>query len=404
MDELEKETEYTEDPVKTEVRKSKENTKKKKKKKRRKKRMPIGWVIVLDLLAIGLGLIIFALFHHVLYAYNILVEPGSTQGEQVGTLSSEPADTPVPTEFSEQTPPPEESAEPEPTPEPTPARVYSGMWGEKFADQFTEGEVIQTEDSYKSENVSITLTRVEKPRLIYYVADIYISDLKYFGTAFASGEGNGEYNTGTEVQIDKIANRVNAVVAINGDHYKLHQGIVVRNGVLYRETTNEDICVLYTDGRMETMMKDEVDMETLKTAGVWQVWSFGPGLLDAEGHAKTFTNNQANALGVNVENPRCAIGYYEPGHYCFVKVEGNRWGKFIGSYGLTFTDMAKLFEEFGCVSAYNLDGGRSTAMSWQGEFLSTNYDRGSFDIIYIADTSVVAEVPKAAEEAAGSEG
>jgi exopolysaccharide biosynthesis protein len=58
----------------------------------------------------------------------------------------------------------------------------------------------------------------------------------------------------------------------------------------------------------------------------------------------------------------------------------------------------------GCRKAYALDGGRSAAMAWMGEFLSTNYDRGSFDIVYIADTPVVGEAPKSAEEPAESEG
>ena len=66
--------------------------------------------------------------------------------------------------------------------------------------------------------------------------------------------------------------------------------------------------------------------------------------------------------------------------------------------------VATMFEELGCVRAYALDGGRSAAMSWMGEFLSTNYDRGSFDIVYIADTPVVADAPKTEETSAGSEG
>lgn len=366
--------------------------------------MSVGKMVVLDLLAIIVGLNVFALFHHVLDYWDIHLGTAAPTPVVVATLPPQPTASAAPTEEPVQAQLPEESAEPEPTPEPTPARVYSGMWGEKFADKFTEGEVIQTENSYQSANVNITLERIEEPGLVYFVADVYISDLKYLGTAFATGEGNGEYNVGTEVQIDRIANRVNALVAINGDHYKLHNGIVIRNGVLYSETPYEDVCVLYTDGRMETFTKNELDIEAVKAASPWQVWSFGPGLLDAEGHAKTFTDGQSNVLSVNVKNPRCAIGYYEPGHYCLVKVEGNRWGKFIGSYGMTFSELAAMFEVRGCVRAYALDGGRSAAMSWMGEFLSTNYDRGSFDIIYIADTPVVANVSKTEDIPAESEG
>ena len=386
-------------PEENKAQKKKSTGKKSKSRRRKKKKMPVGKMVVLDLLAIAVGLVVFALFHHVLDYWDIHLGKQATAPVVLATLPPEPTADAAPAETPQLI-----ETTPEPEAEPTPTYVRSGMWGEKFADKFTEGEVIRTEDSYRSENVYITLERIEEPGLVYFVADVYISDLKYLGTAFATGEGNGEYNVGTEVRIDEIANRVNAIVAINGDHYKLHNGIVIRNGMLYSETPYEDVCVLYTDGSMETYTKDELDIEEVKAAGPWQVWSFGPGLLDAEGHAKTFTDGQSNVLSVNVKNPRCAIGYYEPGHYCLVKVEGNRWGKFIGSYGMTFSELARMFEERGCVRAYALDGGRSAAMSWQGEFLSTNYDRGSFDIVYIADTPVVTDAPKEAEMPAESEG
>ena len=246
----------------------------------------------------------------------------------------------------------------------------------------------------------MTVERIEQPGLVYYVADVYVSDLKYFGSAFANGEGTGEYNAGLG-QIGSISQRVGAVAAICGDHYYgRSEGIVVRNGVLYRDTHNEDVCVLYTDGSMVTMTDAELDIEAVKAASPWQVWSFGPGLLDAEGHAKTFTDNQSNALSVNPQNPRCAIGYYEPGHYCLVEIEGNRWGCFIGSYGLDLSQMALLFENMGCKSAYNLDGGRSAAISWMGERLSVDYSRTISDIIYVTDTPITGAAAESEGETA----
>ena len=353
------------------------------------KRMSVAAMILLDVLAIGIGLVVFALFHHVLPTYFGF---GVKKSEPVvlATLPPQPAVSLEPTAApaqSEGT----ETEEAEPTPEPTPTRVYSGVWGEKFADKFTEGEVIQTENSYRSENVSVTVERVVEDRLVYYVADIYVSDLKYLGTAFANGEGNGDYRSGL-AEIDAMAKRVNAIVAIYGDHYHGRQeGLIVRNGVLYQETPFQDVCVLYTDGRMETMTRDELDIEAVKAAGVWQAWSFGPGLLDAEGHAKTFGDHQANVMGINPQNPRSAIGYYEPGHYCLVEIEGNRAGCFIGSYGLTLSEMGTLFEQMGCKCAYNLDGGRSAAIAWMGERINVNYGRTLSDIIYVTDTPVESE-------------
>lgn len=275
-------------------------------------------------------------------------------------------------------PVPEPTPEPilEPTPEPTPSRVYSGVWGEKFADKLTEGEVIRTENSYRSANVSVTLERVEEDQLIYYVADIYVSDIEYFRTAFA----NDKYNGGFKYIAD-ISKDVGAIVAVTGDHYAgRYAGIVIRNGVFYQGIRFEDICVLYRDGRMETIDMREVDVNAIREADPWQVWSFGPELLDDEGHAK----DQFNTI-VYPANPRSAIGYVEPGHYYLVEVEGSRGGVWSGSRGMDMHQLAELFESLGCRSAYNLDGGRSAAITWMGELVSANYGRSIPDIICVVD-------------------
>ena len=69
-------------------------------------------------------------------------------------------------------------------------------------------------------------------------------------------------------------------------------------------------------------------------------------------------------------NPRTAIGYYEPGHYCFVLVDGRQEGY---SRGMLLPELAKVFEELGCQRAYNLDGGGSAVMT----FLHERYSRQS---------------------------
>ena len=355
------------------------------KKKKRKRRMSVGAMIVLDLLAIGVGLLLFALFHHVLDWYGIRLGEKTIEPVVLTTLAPEPEPSASPED------PLQNSDSVEPTPEPTPTRTYSGVWGEKFADKFTEGEIIETENSYQSENVNVTVTKVEEPGLVYYIADIYVSDLKYLRTASANGGGEGNFSGGLATA-GAISGRVNALASICGDHYYgRREGLVVRNGVLYRDTNFEDVCVIFSDGRMETMTDEELDIEAIKAANPWQVWSFGPGLLDAEGRAKNFADRQSNALGIFPRNPRCAIGYYEPGHYCLVEIEGNRAGCFIGSWGLDLNEMGQLFEKLGCKSAYNFDGGRSAAICWMGEQISVNYGRTISDIVFVTDDPLESE-------------
>ena len=335
---------------------------------KKKKRMSVGATIALDLLAIAAGLLVFALFHHVLPHYGIL---RGEESEPVVLVTLAPQPTPEPTAVPVEEP---EETPPEETPEPV--RVYSGRWGEKFADKFTDGEVIQTENSYQSANVNVSYQRIEENDVIYFVADVYVSDLGYLRSGFA----NGKYNGGFQM-IDEIARQENAVVALSGDHYAGRgEGLVVRNGVLYRETRFQDVCVLLSDGTMVTLTNAELDMDDLKAAAPWQVWAFGPELLDDEGHALTSFNSI-----VLPNNPRAAIGYVEPGHYYLVEVEGTRTGYYSGSRGMKMYELANLFESLGCKSAYNLDGGQSVGLAWMGELVSFRYDRSIPDIIYVAD-------------------
>ena len=330
--------------------------------KARKKQISVPGMIALDLLCIILGLNIFAYFHHV----RDYLHPA--QAAPVALITPAPATVPPSTQPSEEESPQETAADPQRTEE---------MWADRFPGVFTDGEIIHTEDTYKSANISVSVSRVEKPGLLYHVAEIYIKDISCLRTAF--GEGGYGYRGMTA----DMAAANHAIVAISGDYYSARQeGIVVRNGVLYRDTRFEDVCVLLSDGRMLTLAPDEVDMDQLKEAAPWQVWSFGPRLLD-HGKAMSVFNST-----VERNNPRSAIGYVEPGHYFFVQVDGRNAN---GSRGLPLTDLARLFEELGCESAYNLDGGQSAGFVWNGELQSYAYGRSVSDIIYITDQPVKGE-------------
>ena len=62
-------------------------------------------------------------------------------------------------------------------------------------------------------------------------------------------------------------------------------------------------------------------------------------------------------------NPRSVLGYYEPGHYAFLVVDGRTKE----SKGVTMQELSQLCETLGFARAYNLDGGRSSVLiSTQG--------------------------------------
>ena len=107
----------------------------------------------------------------------------------------------------------------------------------------------------------------------------------------------------------------------------------------------------------------------------WQTWQFGPALLDENGEAKREFNS-----ALYPPNPRCAIGYYEPGHYCFVVVDGRQERYSMGAH---LRELSALMKKLGCKAAYNLDGGMSVQMYFNGAFQNhTSGVRPIGDIIY----------------------
>ena len=352
---------------------------------RDRKSLPAWAVAIINALMTGVILLVFAFFHHVLpamisemerqQALLNATEPPVIQTEAPTVSQTEPLSTGAasegftePTEAPVVTEPPKELTE----------------WQVKFAEHFSD-EVVWTENSYKSPNVSITLetkTVGEGAKLsTYHVADIYIASMDNFVTHTAHGEMR-YFSTQDIVEMSKDSD---ALIAISGDFLTYQQGgFLLRNGQIYQESSNLDsVCVLFADGTMETYDEKTYDIEEIKSRGAVQVWSFGPVLLDENGKVR---ERYKMPTAVSYPNPRSAIGYYEPGHYCFVVVDGRQEGY---SKGLNMPDLAKIFEDLGCTKAYNLDGGGSAVMVFNHERYSRQSnggDRGLGDILLIRET------------------
>ena len=105
----------------------------------------------------------------------------------------------------------------------------------------------------------------------------------------------------------------------------------------------------------------EYTEEELLSEDVWQLWKFGPRLLDEEGQACTVFNTSNIILG---KNPRSGLGYYEPGHYCFVVVDG-RSAEYVN---INIPRLAQIMSDLGCKQAYNLDGGNTAQVKFNGVY------------------------------------
>lgn len=238
-------------------------------------------------------------------------------------------------------------------------------------------------NSYSSNNIQFTTNKVEIgngiDKITYYLSDIYVTNVKYLKTAFASGE----YGKNLREANLKVATHNKALLAINGDFYGNSEvGVVIRNGVLYRSVVYDaDICVLFLDGTMKTYSPEDFNAEKVITEGAWQAWIFGPQLLDKDGNILSTFNSTAY---LSNKHPRTSIGYVEPGHYVFAVVDGRNIGY---SRGVTLTELGQIMIDAGCVKAYNLDGGKSSSMVYEDEYVNQPADGGRTisDIIYIGE-------------------
>ena len=260
-------------------------------------------------------------------------------------------------------------------------------WQQKFASHFSR-KIVSTDTVYKSPHISIEFTHkrydsgsIDRSaggmhtkygsQISYTRADIYVANIDCLRTAFAQDT----YGVGFSEPLADMSARMKSVLATNGDSYSNNRheasGTIIRNGTVYRsKPSTEETCVLFRDGTMATYAPDEFDPQAVIDKGAWQSWIFGPSLLDSQGHAKRdfLTWNY-----IRESHPRTAIGYYEPGHYCLLVVDGRQPGT---SRGMTLEEMSQLFANLGCKVAYNLDGGHCAFMTKGNQVVSDPYRPG----------------------------
>ncbi len=257
-------------------------------------------------------------------------------------------------------------------------RIATGLCNESLFHRFRyDGVTDDRNGNYQSANVSVEIREGSYDGDVYFLADICIQDLRSLKTALAGGKYGGAPSS-----IHTMVTDTNAIVAINGDYYTHRRyGPMVRNGVTYRmeKSRTWDLCVLTYDGQLHTIQFDSYTADSIAALRPYQTWLFGPRLIADDGTAMTTFRSQ-----VTPTNPRTVLGYYEPGHYAFLLVDGRQNDY---SDGLNMQQLSKLCVELGFAAAYNLDGGRSSVMAGQSGFINKPFlnGRSITDIVYITD-------------------
>lgn len=251
---------------------------------------------------------------------------------------------------------------------------------------FTPGHVADpanyTEDTYEDETLTVQMERVWVGEAQFNVARVKISDPSQLRIGLAAPFGKKKTN-----KVSTIARDNNAVVAIGGDYYANEEGgYVVRMGETYRKKPLKSRDMLVTDARGNFHILKNSNAEELKALmeaedAIVNVFNFGPALV-IDGVLQEMPEKYN--YNINGTEPRCAIGQIGELEYLLVVVDGRNAG---GSKGCNVATLAQFMFDQGCQQAYNLDGGNSALMVFNGENYSTKSfaaERSVSDIIYFA--------------------
>ena len=241
-----------------------------------------------------------------------------------------------------------------------------------------------TDSSYKDDNITVNLSETTVNNTQVYVADITLSSSDYLKTAFAQNA----YGTNVTAKTSVTAADNNAILAVNGDYYGANStGYVIRNGVVYRDTVREDSSngdlAIYKDGSFKVIYEDQISAEQLVNDGVVNLLAFGPALVE---NGEIVVNTNTEVGQAMASNPRTAIGIIDENHYIIVVSDGRT----SESEGLSLYQLAEVMKSYGVKTAYNLDGGGSSTLYFNGQVINKPTtggnkisERAVSDIVYI---------------------
>lgn len=233
--------------------------------------------------------------------------------------------------------------------------------------------------------VSTVVTGTGSETVTYYVADVTLTDATQLRSAFA----DNSFGENITALTSEIAAANDAVFAINGDYYGFRDtGIEIRNGVIYRDSPAREGLAFYLDGSVQVYDETTTSAQELLDAGVWNTLSFGPALVEGgavvDGIEDVEVDTNFGNHSIQGEQPRTAIGVIDDNHLVFVVVDGRSPGY---SAGVTMTGLADIMIGLGATTAYNLDGGGSATLYYEGAVVNTpsnGGERATSDILYIA--------------------
>ncbi len=233
---------------------------------------------------------------------------------------------------------------------------------------------------YNSPDMKIVLENIkrEDPKINMWVVEIKVRSSLQIKSAFAGDKFTLEKKEKTST----IANRHKAILAINGSAYGFNKtGFVIRDKILYRETSLDvGPLIIKDNGDFEIYNQGEKTGQEMLDMGAMHVYDFGPDLIrkgEISDYGSTWYKTQ--------KEPRTVIGQKGELEYVILVIDGRSEE----SEGMSLYDAALELKSRECYWGYNLDGGGSTTLYFNGRILNNPSDlfgeRKISDILYFTN-------------------
>ena len=242
---------------------------------------------------------------------------------------------------------------------------------------------------YQDPSIQVSIETYPWEQTVCYVARITIANPTQLRTASAYG-----FNRKQVASVQDMANRMNAVLAINGDYSYYQLSTVgcylLRQGQSYcqRLAPGRDLLVIDENGDFTILQScTEETLAGYSAGAMVNTFNFGPGLVV---NGQPLADNYRAMFNSSLtRNQRAAIAQVEKGklEYICAVCEGDKESK---DGGLTMKEWSDFMMTLGVENAYNLDGGGSSALYFNGTVVNnptTNgrriQERSASDIVYI---------------------
>ena len=227
-------------------------------------------------------------------------------------------------------------------------------------------EYLNADYKYYSDTLFLTCTKKETESGFYYLTHVIIKDAAQIDGDDSFGDFAGERETPQDA-----ARRTGAKLLINGSYFDYGTGFATGGELLIRK--NKAVHGPYSDGYEICLRKDgtlfspgyNTVSSVLKQDVVFS-WGTCEDLLIRDGKKMTLTDYDWNGCYY----PRTSIGMVRPLEYYIITAGGADHQN-----GLTVYEEQQIFSDLGCAYARGLDGGGSSALVLDGEYVNENGDR-----------------------------